>query len=114
MRCDVASHNSIQRTLRFNGEQFLCLKYFLAKVHTKQNNLLNRKLFLEISLVHFVDYLRQCASLRILEGDDIYNDEEEEVCVDRKSGNVSCSSLLPITHVCHGGIRLSPQLLMCE
>ena len=80
--------------LRFHGGQFLCLKYFLAKVHTKQNNLLNRKLFLEMSIVHFTDYLRQCTSLRILEGDDIYNDEEDEVCNDKNSGYVSCSSLL--------------------
>ena len=90
--CSMTPFNTL--ILRFHGGQFLCLKYFLAKVHTKQNNLLNRKLFLEMSIVHFTDYLRQCTSLRILEGDDIYNDEEDEVCNDKNSGYVSCSSLL--------------------
>ena len=33
--------------------------------------------------MHFKDYLRQCASLNILDQDDIYNDDEEEVPIYR-------------------------------
>jgi TAP42-like family len=58
--------------------QFLCLKYFLAKVHTQQNNLLERKTFLELARTHFRDYLEQCAALRIIE-DDVLAAEDEEV-----------------------------------
>lgn len=58
--------------------QFLCLKYFLAKVHTQQNNLLERKTFLELARTHFKDYLEQCAALRIIE-DDVLGAENDEV-----------------------------------
>lgn len=58
--------------------QFLCLKYFLAKVHTQQNNLLERKTFLDLARTHFRDYLEQCAALRIIE-DDVLGVEDKEV-----------------------------------
>lgn len=58
--------------------QFLCLKYYLAKVHTQQNNLLERKTFLDLARTHFRDYLEQCAALRIIE-DDVLGAEDVEV-----------------------------------
>ena len=71
-------------------QQFLCLKYFLAKVHTQQNNLYERKRYLELSRGFFKEYLHQCAALRILDDEDVYReDNDDEVNLQNRTQETS-------------------------
>ena len=60
--------------------QFLCLKYFLGKVHAQQNNLLKRKTYLELARTHFIDYLEQCTALRLHKDGDLLAEYGEVLC----------------------------------
>ena len=48
-------------------------------MHAQQNNLFERKRCLELSRQYFKEYLLQCAALRILEDEDVFREENDEV-----------------------------------
>jgi hypothetical protein len=48
-------------------------------VHAQQNNLFERKRYLELSRQYFKEYLLQCAALRILEDEDVFREDNDEV-----------------------------------
>ena len=48
-------------------------------MHTQQNNLFERKRYLELSRQYFKAYLHQCAALRILEDEDVFREDNDEV-----------------------------------
>ena len=47
-------------------------------MHTQQNNLFERKRYLELSRGFFKGYLHQCAALRILEDDDVFREDNDD------------------------------------
>jgi hypothetical protein len=48
-------------------------------VHAQQNNLFERKRYLELSRQYFKEFLLQCAALRILEEEDVFREDNDAV-----------------------------------
>eukprot|EP00596_Hydrurales_sp_CCMP1899_P008865 CAMPEP_0119036962 /NCGR_PEP_ID=MMETSP1177-20130426/5011_1 /TAXON_ID=2985 /ORGANISM="Ochromonas sp, Strain CCMP1899" /LENGTH=356 /DNA_ID=CAMNT_0006997549 /DNA_START=148 /DNA_END=1215 /DNA_ORIENTATION=- len=76
LKADLFSKGEDLEEYTTNSLKFLYLQYFLGKVHTHFNNLLERKRHLISAEKCLKNYLKQCFSIGILDDEDLNDDDE--------------------------------------